>query len=160
MIHEFLTSDNGRWEALSFHCCGQTHQDRTDTTGSDNTGDHRGVGVGTPVDRTDRHLSHGTTLVQRTGNLYCATVDAVAVAGHRGLAHEEEDTRPQVLDRRRVLGLLHEHPLFLWASMVLGWLQIQPARHADRSLCQVGTKDLPYTGLVSRLFRDFRCCRW
>lgn len=55
-------------------------------------------------------------------HLYCATVDAAAVAGHHGLAHEGEDIRPLVVDRREALGLPQTQPLSLWAGLALAWL--------------------------------------
>lgn len=55
-------------------------------------------------------------------HLYCATVDASAVAGLHGLAHEGEDIRPLVLARGEALRLQHERPLSLWAGLALAWL--------------------------------------
>ncbi|WP_275096095.1 NUDIX domain-containing protein [Sedimenticola hydrogenitrophicus] len=55
-------------------------------------------------------------------HLYCATVDATAVAGYHGLAREGEDIRPLVLERTEALGLLKSRPLSLWAGLALGWL--------------------------------------
>lgn len=55
-------------------------------------------------------------------HLYCATVDAAAVAGCHGLAHEGEDIRPRVLERAEALRLPESRPLSLWAALALAWL--------------------------------------
>lgn len=55
-------------------------------------------------------------------HLYCATVDAGAVTGIHGLAHEGEDIRPVVLERADALELARTGPLSLWAGLALGWL--------------------------------------
>lgn len=55
-------------------------------------------------------------------HLYCATVDASAVDGLHGLAHEGEDIRPLVVKRSEALRLLQEQPLSLWAGLALAWL--------------------------------------
>ena len=55
-------------------------------------------------------------------HLFRATVDADAVAGSHGLAHEGEDIRPRVFGRREVLELAQQQPLSLWAGLALGWL--------------------------------------
>ena len=55
-------------------------------------------------------------------HLYCATVDAAAVAGCHGLAHEGEDIRPLVLGRAEALCLPETRPLSLWTALALGWL--------------------------------------
>jgi len=55
-------------------------------------------------------------------HLFCATVDAAAVAGSHGLAHEGEDIRPVVLDRAEALRLPQVRPCSLWAALALGWL--------------------------------------
>lgn len=55
-------------------------------------------------------------------HLFCATVDAAAVAGSHGLAHEGEDIRPRVLGRAEALRLPETRPLSLWTALALGWL--------------------------------------
>ncbi len=55
-------------------------------------------------------------------HLYCASVDAENVAGFHGLAHEGEDIRPLVLDRREALEIMRTQPLSLWAGLALVWL--------------------------------------
>lgn len=55
-------------------------------------------------------------------HLYCAMVDATAVAGIHGLAHEGEDIRPVLLARTDALDLAQTRPLSLWAALGLGWL--------------------------------------
>ena len=55
-------------------------------------------------------------------HLFCATVDAAAVAGCHGLADEGEDIRPLVLARAEALRLPASRPLSLWTALALGWL--------------------------------------
>ncbi|WP_428622241.1 NUDIX domain-containing protein [Sedimenticola sp.] len=59
-------------------------------------------------------------------HLYCATVDAEAVDGLHGLAHEDEDIRPRVLTRAEALALPKTQPLSLWAGLALSWLDKSP----------------------------------
>ncbi len=60
-------------------------------------------------------------------------VDATAVAGIHGLAHEGEDIRPVLLARTDALDLAQTRPLSLWAALGLGWLSNTLNQQTDGS---------------------------
>ena len=51
-------------------------------------------------------------------HLFCARVDSSRVSGFHGIAHEDEDIRPVVVDHATALA----RPLSLWAALALAWL--------------------------------------
>ncbi|MCW8908023.1 MAG: NUDIX domain-containing protein [Sedimenticola sp.] len=61
-------------------------------------------------------------------HLFLATVNADAVAGSHGLAHEGEDIRPRVFGRRELLELAKQQPLSLWAGLALSWFEAGNAK--------------------------------
>jgi ADP-ribose pyrophosphatase len=66
-------------------------------------------------------------------HLFCATVDSTLVSGVHGLAHEDEDIRPLVMDRAEALRLRQTRTLSLWAGLALGWLEYVTATSGQRN---------------------------